>query len=94
MEMSFTKRYFTFLVIIEVIIFTITCGLAVLAADPQPMYWVITAIGAEITIFSTMYVWKSKCENRAKYAQQFIKDFADQYGLDAALQISELVLRE
>ena len=94
MEMRFTKRYFTFLVILEVIIFGISCGLAILSADPQPMYWVITTIGAEIAIFSAMYAWKSKCENRAKYAQQFIKEFADTYGLDAALQISELVLRE
>ena len=92
--MSFTKRYFTLLIVLEVIIFGITCGLAILSADPQPMYWIITAISAEIGIFSAMYAWKSKCENRAKYAQKFVKEFADQYGLDAALHISEIVLRE
>ena len=94
MEMSFTKKYFTFLVVLEVIIFGITCGLAVLSADPQPMYWIITAISAELSIFSAFYTRKALAENRAKYAQQYVTDFADKYGLEAALRISEMVLRE
>ena len=40
------------------------------------------------------YYWKSKNENRAKYAQRFINRFADKYGADTALRIAEIVLKD
>jgi len=39
-------------------------------------------------------MWKSKNENRAKYAQKFVLDFADKYGIDAAIRIAEVVLKD
>ena len=40
------------------------------------------------------YYWKSKNENRAKYAQKFVKSMADRYGIDAVCRICELVLKD
>lgn len=40
------------------------------------------------------YYWKSKNENRAKYAQRFLKQFADKYGADIALRAAEIVLKD
>lgn len=40
------------------------------------------------------YLWKAKNENRAKYAQKFVRMFAKEYGIDAAIQISDIVLKE
>lgn len=40
------------------------------------------------------YYWKSKNENRAKYAQQFVNLFAEKYGVDAAIKVAEVVLRD
>ena len=40
------------------------------------------------------YYWKSKNENRAKYAQKFVKLFAEKYGVDAAIRLSEVVLKD
>lgn len=40
------------------------------------------------------YYWKSKNENRAKYAQRFLNKFADKYGADAALRAAEIVLKD
>lgn len=40
------------------------------------------------------YFWKSKNENRAKYAQRFIETLADKHGIDAAISVSEIVLRD
>lgn len=40
------------------------------------------------------YLWKSKNNNRAKYAQKFVADFADKYGVDAAIRIAEVVLKD
>jgi hypothetical protein len=40
------------------------------------------------------YYWKARNENRAKYAQMFVKAFAQEYGVDAAIQLAETVLKE
>lgn len=40
------------------------------------------------------YLWKSKNENRAKYAQRFLTRFADKYGADIALRAAEIVLKD
>lgn len=40
------------------------------------------------------YYWKSKNENRAKYAQKFVRLFAKQYGVDAAIRLAEIVLKD
>ncbi len=40
------------------------------------------------------YLWKSKNENRAKYAQKFVIMFAEKYGIDAAIRIAEVVLKD
>lgn len=41
-----------------------------------------------------MYLWKAKNENRAKYAQKFVKLFAKEHGIDAAIRIAEVVLKD
>lgn len=40
------------------------------------------------------YFWKSKNENRAKYAQRFVERFAEEYGIEAAIRIAEVVLKD
>lgn len=40
------------------------------------------------------YLWKSKNENRAKYAQKFVRLFAKEYGVDNAIRLAEIVLKD
>ena len=40
------------------------------------------------------YFWKSKNENRAKYAQKFVRLFAREYGVDSAIRLAEVVLKD
>lgn len=40
------------------------------------------------------YYWKARNENRAKYAQEFVRSFAETYGIEAAIQLAEIVLKE
>lgn len=44
--------------------------------------------------YGSFYYWKEKNANRAKYAQQFVLLFADAYGVEAAIRIAEVVLRD
>lgn len=53
--------------------------------------------GTSILVDGTVagfYCWKSKNENRAKYAQKFVRQFADKYGIDAAVRLAEVVLKD
>ena len=43
---------------------------------------------------TAFYFWKARTENRAKYAQQFIRSFAQEYGIDAIVTLSELVFKD
>ena len=63
--------------------------------------WDVTAIavlaGTSLVTDGTwggFYLWKSKNENRAKYAQRFLNRFADKYGADIALRAAEIVLKD
>ena len=40
------------------------------------------------------YYWKSKNENRAKYAQKFVRLFAKEYGVENAIRLAEIVLKD
>ena len=62
---------------------------------PADMMIVILPLSwAETAAATGFYYWKSKTENRAKYAQKFVLDFADKYGVDAAVRLAEVVLRD
>lgn len=40
------------------------------------------------------YQWKSKNENRSKHAMGLVRELADKYGIEAVVQIAEIVLKE
>lgn len=53
-----------------------------------PLAW------AEVTALNGFYVWKAKNENRAKYAQRFIAEIAEKYGIESGALIAETVLKD
>ena len=59
-------------------------GLIVVA----PLSWTETGVA------TGYYYWKSKNENRAKYAQIFLKEFAGTWGSDIAVRMAEIVLKD
>lgn len=48
----------------------------------------------ELTAAHGFYFWKKKNENRAKYAQQLVKDMAQEYGIDSVARLAEVVLKD
>lgn len=44
--------------------------------------------------YTGFYQWKAKCENRAKYAQQFINKLAGKYGIDAIAPIVQSIIED
>lgn len=40
------------------------------------------------------YMWKSKNENRSKYAMRLVKDLAETYGIENVIHLAEVVLKD
>ena len=93
-SLEFSKRMLFLYVGISIILIAITIIGTLMGKD-------VTAIaalaGTSLIVDGTwggFYLWKSKNENRAKYAQKFVMMFAEKYGIDAAIRIAEVVLKD
>lgn len=53
-----------------------------------PLSW------AEVAAVNSFYFWKSKNENRSKYAMRYISKIADEHGVDTAIRVAEVVLKD
>lgn len=53
-----------------------------------PLSW------TEVGVASGFYFWKSKNDNRHKYAMRYVSKIANEYGIDAAIRIAEVVLKD
>ena len=92
--MEFSKKMLMLHIVISVTLCTVTVvgifrGLDVTA--------VAALAGTSLVTDGTwggFYLWKSKNENRAKYAQRFLNQFASKYGADVALRAAEIVLKD
>jgi len=62
--------------------------------DMSNLTTVCCACWAECGVYSGFYLWKSKVENRAKYAQMFIKDLAKEYPLSDLAPIIQSVIQD
>lgn len=92
MEFSKKMLFFSCLVTLVLSILAIYFSLKSLPMDAltviAPLSW------AETGTATGYYFWKAKNENRAKYAQRFIKSIASEYGPETAIRIAEIVLKD
>lgn len=92
--MEFSKKMLVLHIFLSVCLCIATIVGSLLGKD-------VTAVGALAgTSFVTdgawggFYYWKSKNENRYKYAQKFVRSLAKEYGIDAAIRMAEVVLKD
>lgn len=62
--------------------------------DMSDFTTLVCSMWAAWATYGGFYQWKSKCENRAKYAQKFIDSLADKYGIDAIAPIAQSVIQD
>lgn len=53
-----------------------------------PLSW------AASDVVTGFYLWKAKNENRAKYAQRFLRNMAKEWGPETAVRMAEIVLKD
>lgn len=92
--MEFSKKllFFSWGVTIVLTVLAIWFSVNLLPMDALtvivPLSW------AETGTATGYYFWKAKNENRAKYAQKFLRECANEWGAETAVRISEVVLKD
>lgn len=49
---------------------------------------------AQMTAAVGFYYWKSKNENRSKYAMKLVRDLAETYGIENVARLAEVILKD
>ena len=53
-----------------------------------PLSW------GEVTVANGFYFWKAKNDNRHKYAMKYVDQVAQEHGIDSAIRLAEIVLKD
>ena len=92
--MEFSKR----LTVLSWSVALILTTLAVVLPFKQvPIDGIQTALPyswGEVTAVQAFYLWKAKNENRHKYAMRYVDGIAEKHGIQTALQVAEIVLKD
>ena len=92
--MEFSKKALIIEYLISFILIAVTI-IGTFADHDVTAIAALAGVSVLVTGSSTaFYFWKARTENRAKYAQRFVLKFADKYGIEAAIQLAETVLKE
>ena len=89
-RMEWSKR----ILILSYTLLVVLLGLSFLVEDKASMATIICAWILECSAATGFYFRKAKNENRSKYALKFVRELADQYGIDATARVLETVLKD
>ena len=92
--MEFSKKLLIYSCIATVILTAMMIVFSLMQLPLDGMIVVVPLSWAETGVSTGYYYWKSKNENRAKYAQTFLKHFAEKWGPDVAIRMAEVVLKD
>lgn len=62
--------------------------------DLTAMSVITSAAWAEVSVYSAIYLQKSKLENKCKYSQRFISDLADKYGIEPITDLAKSIIED
>lgn len=85
---EFHKVILLFLLLLDVFIIIFTAYMAYKICSPELCICLAGAATAQIGSAIVMYQWKTKSNNNFKYAEQFIFDMADKYGIEDVKEIA------
>lgn len=92
--MEFSKSHLIFSWFVTLILTALGICFSVLSLPTDMLIAATPLSWAETATATGFYYWKARNENRAKYAQRFIKEIAKEHGMDSALRLAEVVLKE
>lgn len=92
--MEFSKKMLVLHVLISICLCIMTVVAAFEGADAATIGILAGSSFVTDGAWGGFYYWKAKNENRWKYAQKFVKLLADSHGVDAAIRMAEVVLKD
>lgn len=94
MKITFTKIIMAAMMFCNLSVIVFTCVMIWRTGDTAPLAWLLMGEGGALATWLASYAWKEKAANKAKYAQQFIMEFAAEYTVESAVRIAQLVLQD
>lgn len=92
--MEFSKKLLLFSGAVTLILTALTIWLSLASLPTDAMYVITPLAWTETGAATGFYFWKAKNENRAKYAQQFLREIAKDGDAETAIRIAEIVLKD
>ena len=92
--MEFAKLHLVFSWSVTIILTVLTIAFPIVGIPLDGLYVATPLSWTETGVATGYYYWKAKNENRAKYAQKFLNDFAEKYGTETAARMAEIVLKD
>lgn len=93
-KVEFSKKAIIYLLTLNTVLIVFSMVMMIITCDLTPLIYICPSVGAQVAAGLAFYYWKAKNENRAKFAQKFILEFADKYGIDMAIRIAEMVSKD
>lgn len=90
-KISFSKVLMAILLLINAIVIGFTIFMVYRLSDTSPLLYLIPSVAAELSAATAFYYWKAKAENKAKYAQRYIAELAQAYGIEHVERICEII---
>ena len=92
--MEFSKKLLFFSWAVTLILTALAIWFSLKCLPLDALTVIVPLAWAETGTATAFYFWKSKNENRAKYAQKFLQEFSKEHGADIALRMAEIVLKD
>lgn len=71
----------------------VTLG-AYLGRDMSQVAAVAACWDGQLAVAIGFYYWKAKNENRSKHAMRLVRDLAGKYGIEHAVSLAEIILKD
>lgn len=92
--MEFSKKLLFFSWGITLVLTVLTIGFSLKQLPIDALIVIAPLSWAETGTATAFYYWKAKNENRAKYGQAFVREYAEQLGPEVAVRMAEIVLKD
>lgn len=92
--MEFSKKLTVLSWSVALILTTLAVILPAFGISIEGIHTALPYSWAEVTAVQAFYLWKAKSENRHKYAMMYVDKFAHEHGVDKAMRIAEIVLKD
>lgn len=92
--MEFSKKITAISWAVALILTALAVILPVFGISIEGIHTALPYSWGEVTAVQAFYLWKAKNENRSKFAMLYVDKIAERYGIENALRIAEIVLKD